>query len=131
MRGVCAVIGCREAVALMDRYAEIVTRGDDPAVLLPLAKHHPEMCKGCREEFIALLKILESEKRWQQGAGQRTRIPLKSPLPRVVCEEPRMSPAQESPGTLLRDEAQLQEGADSAPLQAGARPGERVETKER
>jgi len=37
---------------------------------------------------------------------------------RVVDGEPRMSPAQEGLGKLLRDEAQLQEEADGAPSQA-------------
>lgn len=55
-------IGCDEAYALLDQYAEIVARGEDPAALLPLVKHHLDLCRDCREEFEALLKILEAEK---------------------------------------------------------------------
>jgi len=70
MQGVSAMIaatlereiGCDEAFALMDQYAEIVKRGDDPSVLLPLVKHHLDLCRDCREELEALLKILETEK---------------------------------------------------------------------
>jgi hypothetical protein len=55
-------IGCDEAFELLDQYAEIVARGDDPTVLLPLVKHHLDICKDCREELQALLRILEDEK---------------------------------------------------------------------
>jgi len=55
-------IGCDEAFALLDQYAEIVARGDNPDVLLPLVKHHLDVCRDCREELEALLRILEAEK---------------------------------------------------------------------
>ena len=51
-------IGCDEAYELLDQYAEIVARGDDPAVLLPLVHHHLSLCRDCREELEALLRIL-------------------------------------------------------------------------
>ena len=56
-------IGCDEAFALLDQYAEIVARGHDPAVLLPLVKHHLDICRDCHEELEALLSILEAEQR--------------------------------------------------------------------
>ena len=53
-------IGCDEAFQLLDQYAEIIARGDDPAVLLPVVRHHLSMCRDCREELEALLRALEA-----------------------------------------------------------------------
>ncbi len=54
-------IGCDEAYELLDRYAEMVKRGEDPATLLPLVHRHLEACRDCREELEALLRILSAE----------------------------------------------------------------------
>jgi hypothetical protein len=51
---------CDEAYELIDQYAEMVRRGQDVSVLLPLVYHHLEMCPECREELAALLRILET-----------------------------------------------------------------------
>jgi hypothetical protein len=51
---------CDQAYELMDQYAEMVRRGEDVSVLLPLVYHHLEMCPECREELAALLRILET-----------------------------------------------------------------------
>ena len=50
---------CDEVYELLDQYAEAVQRGEDPAHLMPLVKHHLDMCKDCHEEYEALLNILE------------------------------------------------------------------------
>jgi len=52
-------IGCDEVYELLDRYAEMVDRGEDPASLLPLVHQHLERCRDCREELEALLRILK------------------------------------------------------------------------
>lgn len=51
---------CAEVYALLDQYVEGITRGEDATQLMPLVKHHLEMCSDCREEFEALLMILEA-----------------------------------------------------------------------
>ncbi len=56
-------IGCEEVYDLLDQYAEITARGEDPAVLLPLVMHHLRLCICCRQELEALLRILQAEPR--------------------------------------------------------------------
>jgi anti-sigma factor ChrR (cupin superfamily) len=51
---------CDEVLALMDQFAEATLRGEDIARLMPLVQHHLEMCRDCREEFEALLRILQA-----------------------------------------------------------------------
>jgi hypothetical protein len=53
-------LGCDEAYAFFDTYAERVNRGEDVAALMPLVHHHLAMCPDCREEFDALLRALEA-----------------------------------------------------------------------
>lgn len=55
-------IGCDEAYAFLDSYADRVSRGEDAAALMPLVHHHLEMCPDCREEFDALLQAMEAVK---------------------------------------------------------------------
>lgn len=52
-------IDCDEVHNVIDVYAEAVARGEDPAEILPLVKHHLEMCAACHEECEALMRILE------------------------------------------------------------------------
>jgi uncharacterized protein (UPF0335 family) len=52
-------IDCGEVHNVVDVYAEAVARGEDPSIILPLVKHHLEMCEACLEEYEALLRILE------------------------------------------------------------------------
>lgn len=51
---------CEDVYNILDQYTELVYRGDDYAELMPLVKHHIEICPDCREEFEALLRILEA-----------------------------------------------------------------------
>jgi predicted anti-sigma-YlaC factor YlaD len=53
-------LSCDEVYELLDQYAEIIARGEDAAQLMPLIKHHLDMCEDCREEYRALLRILEA-----------------------------------------------------------------------
>lgn len=55
-------IGCDEAYAFLDSYADRVSRGEDAATLMPLVHHHLEMCPDCREEFDALLLAVEANR---------------------------------------------------------------------
>jgi hypothetical protein len=53
---------CEETFALLDEYAEIALRNDlEAEALMPLVKHHLDMCPECAERYEALLYILESE----------------------------------------------------------------------
>jgi hypothetical protein len=53
-------IDCDEVYNVIDVYSEAVARGEDPSEILPLVKHHLEMCVSCLEEYEALMRILES-----------------------------------------------------------------------
>jgi hypothetical protein len=53
-------LACEEAYRLLDEYADMLLRGEDPEVLLPQVKHHLEMCMDCREEFEMLLSALRA-----------------------------------------------------------------------
>jgi hypothetical protein len=54
-------IDCDDVLNIVDVYAEAVARGEDPSEMLPLVKHHLEMCAPCLEEYEALLRILEEK----------------------------------------------------------------------
>ena len=47
-------IGCEECYKHMDRFAEMLMEGQDPAAVMPLVKHHLDLCGDCHEEFDAL-----------------------------------------------------------------------------
>ena len=53
-------ISCDDVFELLDYYTEKTIRGEEAAELMPLVKHHLDMCPDCREEFEALLRILEA-----------------------------------------------------------------------
>lgn len=54
-------LDCGEVYQVLDEFAEAVTRGEDLTELLPMVKHHLEICRDCGEEFEALLRILEAD----------------------------------------------------------------------
>jgi uncharacterized protein Yka (UPF0111/DUF47 family) len=51
---------CEDVYRLLDQYAETINRGEDAQKLMPLVEHHIEICPDCREEFEALLRILQA-----------------------------------------------------------------------
>jgi hypothetical protein len=51
---------CDDAYALLDVFAEWVSRGEDVATLMPLVNHHLQMCPDCHEEFAALLRAVDA-----------------------------------------------------------------------
>jgi hypothetical protein len=51
-------LSCEDVHRLMAQYAEALEQGQDPAKLMPLVKHHLEMCQECEEELEAVLEIL-------------------------------------------------------------------------
>ena len=50
---------CDEVQAMIDQFAEMQQRGEDPSSLFPLVKRHLDMCPDCREEYEALLVALQ------------------------------------------------------------------------
>lgn len=53
-------LACDDVYLLLDQYTEAVARGEDAKQLMPLAEHHIKICQDCREEFEALLRIIEA-----------------------------------------------------------------------
>ena len=53
-------LSCDEVNDLMAQYAEMIMRGDDVEQLMPLVRHHLILCKNCKEEFDAVIRILET-----------------------------------------------------------------------
>lgn len=53
-------VDCDEVFHVLDVYAEVEARGDDPGELLPLVKQHLEICTCCHEELEAVIRILEA-----------------------------------------------------------------------
>jgi len=51
---------CDDVYHILDQYTEMVYRGEDAQELMPLVEHHIEICPDCREEFEALLRILQA-----------------------------------------------------------------------
>jgi len=56
---------CDEVHALIDQFAELRMRGEDPTHLMPLVQQHLDMCPDCREEYEALLEALHVEQQLQ------------------------------------------------------------------
>jgi hypothetical protein len=54
-------ISCDDVFELLDQFSEMSLRGEDVDRLMPMVKHHLEMCAGCREEYDALVQILENQ----------------------------------------------------------------------
>jgi len=53
-------ISCDEVHRLLGQFSEMALRGEDTTSLLPLVHHHLEMCPDCREEYYALMRILQA-----------------------------------------------------------------------
>ncbi|MCJ7695773.1 MAG: zf-HC2 domain-containing protein [Anaerolineaceae bacterium] len=52
---------CDDVLQLLDEYAEMVSHGEDAEKMMPLIKHHLDMCPDCREEAEALLSVIKSQ----------------------------------------------------------------------
>jgi hypothetical protein len=53
-------IGCDDCFEELDRFVEMILAGKDAAEAMPLVQDHLERCRGCREEFEALLTVLRN-----------------------------------------------------------------------
>ena len=52
-------LDCEQVFRLEDQLAEAVQRGEDGAPWMPLIRAHLEKCSDCRQEFEALLRVLQ------------------------------------------------------------------------
>lgn len=52
---------CEQVYELLDQYAEMADRGEDVSQIMPMVKRHLDLCQDCREEFEALLRVLQSK----------------------------------------------------------------------
>ena len=51
---------CDEVFAALDQFAELAARGEDVSSLMPLVKHHLDMCPDCRQEYEVLERIVKN-----------------------------------------------------------------------
>ena len=51
---------CDQVHQLLDQFAEAVQRGENGAAWMPLIRAHLERCTDCRQEFEALLRVLQA-----------------------------------------------------------------------
>jgi hypothetical protein len=54
-------LDCGEVFSVLDQYTEAVAAGRDPSSILPLVKHHLDLCPDCFEEYEALLRVIQTE----------------------------------------------------------------------
>ena len=52
-------LSCDEVYALIDQFAEMFRRGEDASHLMPLVEKHLMMCPDCREDYEALLRMMD------------------------------------------------------------------------
>ena len=52
-------LACDEIENLLCQFSEMMHEGGDAASLMPLIEHHLNLCPDCREEYEALLRILD------------------------------------------------------------------------
>jgi len=52
-------ISCDDVFALLDEFVEAVKRGENVLLLMPLVRQHLDMCPDCREEYEALLRMVQ------------------------------------------------------------------------
>jgi hypothetical protein len=50
---------CDDVFALLDQFTEMAAHGEDVSSLMPMVKQHLDLCGDCREEYEALLNIVQ------------------------------------------------------------------------
>ena len=51
---------CDEVFAVLDQFAELAACGEDVSHLMPLVKHHLDICPDCQEEYKVLENIVQN-----------------------------------------------------------------------
>ena len=54
-------LSCSEVYELVDQFVELQASGENVEEAMPLVKRHLDMCRGCFEEYEALLAALALE----------------------------------------------------------------------
>ncbi len=54
-------LSCGEVLERMGQFAELDLAGEDTAALLPLVKEHLKLCRDCRDEYEALVRVLQEK----------------------------------------------------------------------
>lgn len=54
-------IDCDGCDQEMPHMVDLINAGEDPALLLPAVQQHLDICGDCREEFEALLAIVQAD----------------------------------------------------------------------
>lgn len=52
-------VTCDDVEQILDQFAELAQRGEDVKQMMPLIQNHVDMCPECREEFEALMRVLQ------------------------------------------------------------------------
>lgn len=52
-------ISCDDVFVVLDQFVEAVQRGENVLLFMPLVRQHLDMCPDCREEYEALLRMLQ------------------------------------------------------------------------
>lgn len=52
-------VGCETCFEQLDQFVEFELEGKDTAQALPLIKRHLELCKGCNDEYNALVTAIK------------------------------------------------------------------------
>jgi hypothetical protein len=52
-------LSCDEVYAVLDQFAEAVNRGENVMAFMPLVRQHLDMCQDCRDEYEAVLRMLQ------------------------------------------------------------------------
>jgi hypothetical protein len=53
-------IDCEECYIHMDKFVDMLREGEAPEKVMPLVKHHLDLCGDCNEEFEALYEALKA-----------------------------------------------------------------------
>lgn len=51
---------CDDVFAVLDQFVELAAQGEDVSQLMPLVKHHLDMCADCRDEYKVLENIIQN-----------------------------------------------------------------------
>jgi len=52
-------VACDAVYAVLDQFCEAARRGENVLTLMPLVRQHLELCPDCREEYEALLRMMQ------------------------------------------------------------------------
>lgn len=53
-------ISCAGCFEKLEKFAELLENGEDPAIIMPKVHHHLNMCGNCGEEYEALLLSMQA-----------------------------------------------------------------------